>query len=106
MPAIIRTVCCGDKHAFAVAEGGRLYGWGANNCGQLGMGHRTAARSPALVGPWSSTEGGHVAIVHVAVGDTHSLACSDDGERATAAGQTYMWRNSSWPNLAAGQTYM
>lgn len=31
-------VACGEAHCVCILEGGKLYSWGQNSCGQLGSG--------------------------------------------------------------------
>jgi hypothetical protein len=62
-PAPVRRVAqvaCGGLHTLAVTESGRLFAWGANGQGQLGLGRGVrAAASPALVTALTGeTEGG------------------------------------------------
>ena len=40
-----QVVACGWRHTFAVTAGGALLGWGVNNLGQLGLGHRQTPQS-------------------------------------------------------------
>jgi alpha-tubulin suppressor-like RCC1 family protein len=35
----VSTVACGDAHSLAVTNTGSVYTWGANDFGQLGLGH-------------------------------------------------------------------
>lgn len=52
------TACAGDGHVLAVAAEGRLWGWGKNEAGQLGLGSCSAWQSvpaditAALDGAW------------------------------------------------------
>ena len=39
----------GDFHSGAITREGKLYTWGANNCGQLGLGNLDDSRYPRLV---------------------------------------------------------
>src|SRR5690606_31549485 len=59
-------------HTLAVAEDGRLYAWGQNDQGQLGLGHTDAQSTPMQTGSdrkW----------VAVAGGRDHSIALASDG---------------------------
>ena len=34
----VKQIVAGDAHSLALANNGFVYGWGYNNCGQLGIG--------------------------------------------------------------------
>jgi alpha-tubulin suppressor-like RCC1 family protein len=46
----IVSVAAGLNHSMALSNHGDLYGWGANDAGQLGNGSRRSAPVPTLVG--------------------------------------------------------
>lgn len=43
---VIKQVCAGDSHSLALSGGGRVFSWGNNNSGELGMGHTMPLMSP------------------------------------------------------------
>jgi Regulator of chromosome condensation (RCC1) repeat len=45
----IKTVAAGLNHTLAMSAAGDVYAWGANECGQLGLGHTEHALSPVLL---------------------------------------------------------
>lgn len=45
----VDAVAAGRAHSLALASDGRVYAWGANNAGQLGIGSTTRKTSPQLV---------------------------------------------------------
>ena len=47
--ARVADVACGARHALAMSSTGRIYAWGWNNHGQLGLGHRDDVCEPTLV---------------------------------------------------------
>ena len=47
--ARVADVACGARHALAMSSTGRIYAWGWNNHGQLGLGHRDDVSEPTLV---------------------------------------------------------
>jgi alpha-tubulin suppressor-like RCC1 family protein len=60
-----RKIGAGYNHSFAIADNGKLYAWGANNDGQLGIGSIQSSDSPqAVINPatniveWISASGG------------------------------------------------
>lgn len=64
----------GLNHAVALTADGKLYAWGRNECGQLGVGDIATRYRPTRI---NSLDG--VPIVDVAVGIEHSLALASDG---------------------------
>lgn len=42
-------VVCGYAHTLALTDEGKLYVWGGNSYGQLGIGNKTNACNPVLV---------------------------------------------------------
>jgi alpha-tubulin suppressor-like RCC1 family protein len=67
-------IACGRHHSLAIRSDGTLWVWGANDCGQLGLGaaHGGAHSSPARVGTapnWAA----------VACGTIYSLGLRSDG---------------------------
>lgn len=67
-------VSCGEAHALCVTQSGRLYAWGQNSCGQLGVGVSPSgflrnANRPVPVPPFA---GGRAAVVVDSSGHSHS----------------------------------
>eukprot|EP00667_Euglena_gracilis_P005197 EG_transcript_5230 len=75
----IRAVACGIAHTMAVDAEGRLYAFGWNNFGQLGLGHTANVVAPALV-PLPPG----AAVQHVACGGGHTAVVLGDGRLLTA----------------------
>nr|XP_033815149.1 probable E3 ubiquitin-protein ligase HERC6 isoform X2 [Geotrypetes seraphini] len=68
-------VACGHYHSIALLKDGRLYSWGQNKNGQLGLGKGFSSQaSPQRV---TSLEG--IPLAQVAAGGAHSLALSLSG---------------------------
>ena len=70
--AVWRSVSVGQDHVLAIRDDGRLYAWGNNVSGKLGVASATGAfATPTLVsnGPWRS----------VSAGSQHSLGLQADG---------------------------
>ena len=63
----------GSKHAFAISEG-RLYSWGCNCNGELGLGHERDVLSPTLVSKWSKANA-----ATVSAGECCSLVITETG---------------------------
>ena len=71
----IRTLACGDRHAFAVTESGQVYAWGSNQFGQLGFGRKgDAVLSPTLIPSLDGLIGDGISS-----GDRHSAAITNTG---------------------------
>ncbi|MGL4982722.1 MAG: leucine-rich repeat protein [Treponemataceae bacterium] len=78
-----KSLAAGGNHSFAVTEDGKLYSWGSNNDGQLGLGTSADSliKAPTLVTTFKHGEITKPAprIVAVAGADNNSLALSEDG---------------------------
>jgi alpha-tubulin suppressor-like RCC1 family protein len=105
---IVTAVAAGDEHSLALTSDGRVFAWGRNSDGQLGIGALGSTSLPSLV-PVSGVR-------LVAAGGSHSLAAGEDGRvwawGRNAEGQlgtgTYdasllpaLVRTSAWPPGAA-----
>jgi len=101
LEGIVR-LACGDSHSLTVDRDGRLYCWGANSCGQLGIMNPDDPRirkdpdgiphlpTPAIVEALADQR-----IVDIACGEAHSLAVS-------ATGNLYSWGACSCGQLGLG----
>jgi alpha-tubulin suppressor-like RCC1 family protein len=70
---IAKSISAGDEHVLALLEDGTVWGWGANNMGQLGLGISTQReRAPKRVI-------GLTDVVLISAGAQHSLALKSDG---------------------------
>ncbi|KDO25530.1 hypothetical protein SPRG_20651 [Saprolegnia parasitica CBS 223.65] len=87
------SVTCGREHTFAITTDKKVYSWGANDNGQLGVaGTVRYQRSPVRV---TSLDG--LGVVQVAAGDYHSAAL-------TASGEVYTWGSGRDGQLGLGTT--
>ena len=68
----ITDIAAGADHCLALSEGGDVYGWGANDYGQLGDGWLANHNTPLLIDGLSG-------ITAVGAGSFHSLAAGADG---------------------------
>ncbi|XP_027882785.1 E3 ubiquitin-protein ligase HERC2 isoform X2 [Xiphophorus couchianus] len=68
-------VCCGSQFSVALNKDGQVYTWGKGDNQRLGHGTDEHVRYPKLL---DSLQGKKV--VDIAVGSTHCLALTDDGE--------------------------
>jgi len=71
----ITRIAAGAMHNLAIDSGGRLWAWGANGDGRLGIGTTTHEAAPVHV----SFPGGTPRIVTIAAGGAHSLAVDANG---------------------------
>ncbi|KAL5606552.1 hypothetical protein BROUX41_002955 [Berkeleyomyces rouxiae] len=70
----------GSYHSFALTSDGRVYGWGLNNFGQVGV-EGGAGEGDAMVNSPSVVKSlAEYKIKDIAGGEHHSLACTDDGK--------------------------
>src|SRR6185369_10864060 len=72
----VQAVAAGAAHSCALAAGGRVWCWGANDAGQLGAGGVAASDRPVA----AAIDG----IVEITAGATHT--CARDG-----AGRVWCW---------------
>lgn len=101
LEGIVR-LACGDSHSLTVDRDGRLFCWGANSCGQLGITNPGDPRirkdpegiphlpTPALLDALVDQK-----IIDIACGEAHSLAVS-------ASGNLYSWGACSCGQLGLG----
>jgi alpha-tubulin suppressor-like RCC1 family protein len=86
-------VRAGAGHSLALAEDGRLFGWGANGQGQLGLGHTNDVATAALVPPPEGVAGW----ISIAAAAYHSAGVA-------ASGELYVWGFSATGSLVEGYT--
>jgi hypothetical protein len=79
----------GFSHSLVLARDGRVWGWGQNDHGQLGLGDTAPRAAPCAV-EWEMP-----AVAAVACGEWHSLAL-------TADGLLYAWGMGAYGQLGAG----
>ncbi|XP_023805502.1 X-linked retinitis pigmentosa GTPase regulator [Oryzias latipes] len=85
-----RKIACGDEHTALITENGRLFMFGSNNWGQLGLGSKLTVNKPTCVKALKSER-----IKLVACGRNHTLIC-------TAKGQVYACGGNSEGQLGLG----
>lgn len=84
----------GINHTLALTDSGRIYAWGDNSFGQLGIGNDTSYTLPVLVDMTGSLSGKEV--ISVVAGNRHSLALTNSGE-------VYSWGNNVNGQLGTGR---
>ncbi|KAG0471269.1 hypothetical protein HPP92_015815 [Vanilla planifolia] len=92
IPGKVLQVSAGYHHSAAVTEGGKLFIWGNNSCGQLGLGKKSGVivSTPTWV---ESLNGIHIKMV--ALGSEHSIALTGEGNVLT-------WGSASAGRLGHG----
>ncbi|XP_010293607.1 PREDICTED: probable E3 ubiquitin-protein ligase HERC3 [Phaethon lepturus] len=86
-------IACGDQHAMALSRGGKLFTWGQNTHGQLGVGSQTTLiPQPQLV---QRLKG--ISLAQIAAGGAHGAAVS-------LSGAVYSWGKNDFGQLGLGDT--
>jgi alpha-tubulin suppressor-like RCC1 family protein len=71
-------IACGAEHSFVMTELGRVYGFGSNAFGQLGIGmEHKMCQDPTEVTHFADEE--HVLISGISCGAHHTVVLTDDG---------------------------
>lgn len=82
MKTIVIEISCSDKHTLALTQDFLVYGWGTNECGQLGLGKTFEKTiSPELIPFFKSFLSSSVC--QIAVGHHHSAAVLSNGDLYT-----------------------
>ncbi|XP_041822500.1 retinitis pigmentosa GTPase regulator b isoform X5 [Chelmon rostratus] len=76
-------IACGDEHTALITENGKLFMFGSNNWGQLGLGSKATVNKPTCVKALKSER------VHlVACGRNHTLICTAEGKVLASGGNS------------------
>uniref|UniRef100_A0A671Z012 X-linked retinitis pigmentosa GTPase regulator n=1 Tax=Sparus aurata TaxID=8175 RepID=A0A671Z012_SPAAU len=76
-------IACGDEHTALITENGKLFMFGSNNWGQLGLGSKVTVNKPTCVKALKSEK------VHlVACGRNHTLLCTAQGKVFASGGNS------------------
>ena len=70
----VEKIACGNDHSLALTSIGKVYAWGRNNRGQLGIGMEAQVGSPELIVGLSQS-----VVSDIACGDQHSVAICEPG---------------------------
>jgi len=84
-----RAIAAGENHSLAIGSDGKLYAWGWNNFGQLGIGSTDTDRPTPVVVTLSAG----VTPTAITAGSLHSLATGSDGN-------LYAWGSNDSGELA------
>ncbi|TSY13811.1 X-linked retinitis pigmentosa GTPase regulator [Bagarius yarrelli] len=74
-------LACGDEHTALITENGKLFMFGSNNWGQLGLGEKISVNKPTCVKALKSEK-----VKLVACGRTHTLVYTSCGNLYAAGG--------------------
>ncbi|KAM9351918.1 putative E3 ubiquitin-protein ligase HERC3 [Symphorus nematophorus] len=67
-------IAAGGEQSFALSVSGGVFGWGGNDCGQLGLGDRTDRHTPTSVHYLNLKK-----TVHISCGKDHTAILTKDG---------------------------
>ncbi|KAH3862509.1 probable E3 ubiquitin-protein ligase HERC4 [Dreissena polymorpha] len=87
IPHTVVQIAAGRNHNLLLTDDGRLFSWGSNDCGQLGVGCGSRQAQPMLI---SSLSG--VPVSQLACGGSHSFAL-------TRSGTMFGWGRNSFGQL-------
>ncbi|XP_026279379.1 RCC1 and BTB domain-containing protein 1 isoform X1 [Frankliniella occidentalis] len=86
-------IACGSHHSIALTDCGQVFGWGENNCGQVGSGTTSNQCTPVRVTHSLSSR----KVVNVACGQVSTHALLDNGE-------VYSWGYNGNGQLGLGNS--
>lgn len=89
------TIAAGNSHNLALTSDGRVYGWGLNQYGQLGVPSPTTSSAPVAVNGTGLIAG--KTVIAIVAGANHSLALTFDGF-------VYAWGLGTSGQLGNGST--
>ncbi|KAM6958593.1 retinitis pigmentosa GTPase regulator b [Tautogolabrus adspersus] len=76
-------IACGDEHTALITENGKLFMFGSNNWGQLGLGSKVTVNKPTCVKALKSEK-----VQFVACGRNHTLICTAQGKVFSSGGNS------------------
>lgn len=76
-------IACGDEHTALITENGKLFMFGSNNWGQLGLGSKVTVSKPTCVKALKSEK-----VELVACGRNHTLICTAQGRVFASGGNS------------------
>ncbi|KAH7461651.1 hypothetical protein FOMA001_g18958 [Fusarium oxysporum f. sp. matthiolae] len=79
----ISKIACGSYHSFALDTDGKVYGWGLNNFGQVGVESNAGEDDAVILRPAKLSYLNHNKITDIDGGGHHSVACSAKGDILT-----------------------
>ncbi|XP_056881939.1 retinitis pigmentosa GTPase regulator b isoform X2 [Takifugu flavidus] len=76
-------IACGDEHTALITKNGRLFMFGSNNWGQLGLGSKRTVNKPTCVKALKTEK-----VLLVACGRNHTLICTAQGKVFSSGGNS------------------
>lgn len=76
-------IACGSYHSFAIDRDGKVWGWGLNNFGEVGVEGNAGEDDAVILRPQKVTFLEKHNIASIEGGGHHSVACNDNGELIT-----------------------
>nr|XP_014095758.1 probable E3 ubiquitin-protein ligase HERC4 [Bactrocera oleae] len=70
----IAFIACGGNHSFIISKSGAVFGWGCNNCGQLGLNDCTHRHFPTQLRTLRS-----LCVRYITCGEQYSVFLTNDG---------------------------
>lgn len=96
----INKIATGKNHVLALTENGRLYSWGKNDKGQLGIGNTESQERPQLVKFEDDTT-----VLDIFAGDARSVAVVSSGkDKRQAVKLIYVWGWNKYDMLCANES--
>ena len=96
-------VCCGETFSLCITDNGRLFSWGENKEGQLGVGDFKGRAHPTLLEKFCDPDQPRLKDMknkffeHIAVGNWHCLAITNKKK-------VYSWGKNKYGQLGLGHT--
>jgi alpha-tubulin suppressor-like RCC1 family protein len=87
---IFKTIAAGDSHSLALDTKGKLYAWGSNNSGQLGLTYWDD--NPDEPNNFPGLVNGLHSLKTISAGGNYSMALDSDGK-------LYTWGSNEWGQL-------
>ena len=91
--AVTPQVAAGYDHSIGLGADGKVYGWGNNASGQLGLGHPLYSAAPQAVTDFNLGQGAGKS--RLAVGISHNVTVRSDGS-------IWAWGDNSYGQLGDG----
>ena len=85
----IESVKCGESHTIALLKSTKCYVWGRNQCGQLGLGHKTSISTPQELNLY----GEYITLVEC--GEFYTIALTNENK-------CYVWGDNNCGQLGLG----
>ncbi|KAH8371053.1 hypothetical protein KR093_006003, partial [Drosophila rubida] len=80
----VAAISCGGNHSFLISKSAAVFGWGRNNCGQLGLNDETNRSYPTQLKTLRT-----LGVRYVACGDEYSVFLTNDGGVFTCGAGAY-----------------